>query len=272
MKRRFLLAVVSLLIVLGLFAQGYCDQPAARPQGKPIRIGCLVTIEPLIRVLAEGLEAKGYKVDVVLFDANNMPAIATRDGDIDGFIHNHLPWITTFNKESKANLMMMKPYLCYYREALYSKKHKSVDQFPSGAQIAIPNDPANLEKSLLMLQELKLLTLKPKSGPFYTPLDIKDNPKKIRLIETEISTTARSINDADAVICPATRIRAAGIDPNSFIAEDGTTKNFPVGLTVDSKSINEPWVKDAMKVLASDDLRARFGKIFNGTMVLYPKQ
>ena len=42
-----------------------------------------------------------------------------------------------------------------------------------------------------------------KTGLFYTVLDIKDNPKKIKLIETEITQTARSIQDVDAIISPA---------------------------------------------------------------------
>jgi D-methionine transport system substrate-binding protein len=167
---------------------------------------------------------------------------------------------------------MVKPYLGYYRVALYSSKHKNLDQFPKGARIAVPNDPSNLERSLLMLQELKLLTLNPKTAKFHTVLDIKENPKNITLIETEISTTARSINDADAVICPATRIKAAGIDPNAFLAEDKTSKELAVGLTIDAKSAEEPWVKEAMKILTSDEMRATFDKIFAGTIVLYPKQ
>jgi hypothetical protein len=31
-------------------------------------------------------------------------------------------------------------------------------------------------------------------------------------------------------------------------------------------------VKDAMKILASNEMRAKFDKIFGGTIVLYPKQ
>ena len=262
---------LSLVVTLTLCLTACSNQSSTPKQDKVIKLGTLSTIEPFVTALKEELVAKGYKVEVVMFDANNMPAIATKDGNISGFIHNHLPWIETFNKEKGSQLTMMKPYLAYYRMAIYSSKHKSLDELPKGAQIALPNDPTNLERDLLFLQELKLLTLKPKSGTFYTPLDIKENPRNIKLIETEISTTARSINDADAVMCPATRIKAAGLDPNVFLAEDPTTKDFPVGLTVDAKSVDEPWVKDAMKILASDEMRAKFDKIFGGSMVLYPK-
>lgn len=204
-----------------------------------------------------------------MFDANNMPAIATKDGDLDGFIHNHLPWLNTFNKEKNSNLVILEPYLFYYRTALYSTKHKSLKEISDGAIIAIPNDPANLQNSLLFLQKLGLLTLGEKKDKFYTILDIKDNPKNIKLIETEISTTVRSITDADAVICSSVRVKDAGIDPKSFLAEDTTTANFPVGLTVDAKNAKEAWVKDAMEIIKSDAMRKSFNDLYEGALVLY---
>ena len=268
--RMFGLICLSLTLLLSLSFVG-CSNPSQK-QSKVIKLGTLSTIEPFMALLKDELIKKGYKVELLMFDANNMPAIATKDGNIDGFMHNHVIWLNTFNKEKKSNLIVVKPYLGYYRMALYSVKHKNLDQFPQGAKIAVPNDPSNLENSLLMLQDLKLLALKPKTANFYTVLDIKENPKNIKLIETEISTTARSIHDADAVICPATRIKVAGMDPNAFLAEDKTSKELAIGLTIDAKSAEEPWVKDAMKILTSDEMRAKFDKIFSGTIVLYPKQ
>lgn len=144
---------------------------------------------------------------------------------------------------------------------MYSSKYKSIDEFPKGVQIAVPSDPANYEVSLLMLQQLRLISLGEKKEKFYTILDIKDNPKQIKFIETEISTTARSITDAGTVICPAIRIKQAGVDPNVFLAEDKTTINFPVGLTVDSKNVQAPWVKEALEILKSDSVRAKFDEI-----------
>lgn len=263
---------LSLTIVL-LFSLVGCSNQAntsgSQNKGKVIKLGTLSTLQPFMAALKDELVKKGHTVEVVLFDANNMPATATKDGDIDGFIHNHLPWIQTFNQQNNSKLEMVQPYLFYYRTALYSSKYKSIDQFPKGVQIAIPNDPTNVEKSLEMLQKLGLLTLGEKKDKFYTILDIKTNPKEIKLLETEISTTARSITDAGAVICPSVRIKTAGIDPNSFLAEDSTTANFPVGLTIDSKNSQEAWVKDTLEILKSDALKAKFNELFGGALVLY---
>jgi D-methionine transport system substrate-binding protein len=267
-----ILAFIMLFTLVGCSGQKQTSQTTTAPapaNTKAVKLGTLVTLQPFMAVLKDELVKKGYTVELVLFDANNMPATATKDGNIDGFVHNHLPWIKTFNQQNNSNLEMMQPYLFYYRTAMYSSKYKSIDEFPKGVQIAIPNDPTNIETSLLMLQQLNLITLGEKKEQFYTILDIKDNPKQIKFLETEISTTARSINDAGAVICPSIRIKQAGIDPNSFLAEDKTTVNFPVGLTVDAKNAQAPWVKDAMDILKSDSMKAKFNELYNGALVLF---
>lgn len=275
MKIKFLkifCLMVSVLLLLSLVGcSSQTTTPVSQDKGKVIKLGTLPTLQPFMNAFKDELVKKGYKVEVVLFDANNMPATATKDGDIDGFIHNHLPWIQTFNQQNNSKLEMVQPYLFYYRTALYSSKYKSIDQLPKGVQIAIPNDPTNIENSLLMLQKLGLVTLGEKKDKFYTILDIKDNPKDIKFLETEISTTARSINDAGAVICPAIRIKAAGIDANSFLAEDSTTVNFPVGLTIDAKNSQAAWVKDGLDILKSDAIKAKFNELFGGALVLYTK-
>ncbi|MFT5700049.1 MAG: D-methionine transport system substrate-binding protein [Desulforhopalus sp.] len=265
MKKSVSLFVSILLIAVFALPSGGHTQTS----GKAIKLATLSTLQPFMAVVKDELVKKGYAVELVLFDANNMPAIATKDGDIDGFIHNHLPWIETFNKEKKSNLEMLEPYFFYYRMALYSKKHNSLAELPDGAVIAIPNDPANLQTTLLFFQRLGLLTLGEKVDTFYSILDIKENPKNIKLIETEISTTARSLTDADAVVCPAVRVMAAGIDPKSFLAEDETTKKFPVGLTIDSKNAKEAWVKDTMKILKSDVIKTSFNDRYKGSLVLF---
>lgn len=264
-----LILVITLAGCSGANHTGAPNSPSAQPNAKSIKLGTLVTLQPFMTVLKDELIKKGYNVELVLFDANNMPATATKDGNIDGFVHNHLPWIKTFNQQNNSKLEMIQPYLFYYRTAMYSSKYKSIDEFPKGIQIAIPNDPSNIETSLLMLQELKLITLGEKKEKFYTVLDIKDNPLQIKFLETEIATTARSINDAGAVICPAIRAKQAEIDPNSFLAEDKTTVNFPVGLTVDVKNTQAPWVKDAMEILQSDSTKAKFNELYNGALVLF---
>ena len=273
MKKRVLAVLLACVAMVSLAACGGSSAGEGSTEEKgTIKLGCMSIFEPYMQEIKTKLDEKGYKTEVVLFDANNMAAIATKDGSIDGFIHNHLPWINTFNEENNCDLKMIEPYLGYYRTAMYSSKYKSVEELPNGATIAFPNDPTNVEKSLEFMQELGLLKLGEKKDAFYTPLDVVENTKNIQFVQTEISVTARSINDADAVICPATRIKQAGIDPNVFLAEDKSYVDFPVGLTVAPGSVDKQWVQDAMEIIQSDEMRDKFNEIFEGTIVLYEKK
>ncbi|WP_239517268.1 MetQ/NlpA family ABC transporter substrate-binding protein, partial [Serratia marcescens] len=77
--------------------------------------------------------------------------------------------------------------------AAYSKKITSVAQLPDGAQVAVPNDPTNLGRSLLLLQKQGLITLKDGVGLLPTSLDIINNPKNLKIVEIEAPQLTRAL-------------------------------------------------------------------------------
>ncbi len=127
-------AIACLLLLAALASTlsvvGCGKSPSAK---KDLKIGCLAYSEPIIQWVKEGLAPLGYKVEVVLFDANQLPATALKDGSIDGIIANHKPWIDTFSKQNNARLEMAKPYLFYSFFALYSTRHKKLEEIPQDA-------------------------------------------------------------------------------------------------------------------------------------------
>ena len=72
-----------------------------------------------------------------------------------------------------------------YPIAGYSKKIKSLAELQDGAQVAVPNDPTNLGRSLLLLEKQGLIKLKADAGLSATKLDIVENPKKLDIVELE---------------------------------------------------------------------------------------
>lgn len=243
------------------------DMDADRKNG--IKVGCLTPFEPMLQRVKEHMQGEGYDFEVVLFDANNLPAIALKDGDLDGLFHNHLLWIITFNKENGSNLQMVEPYVTYGRVALYSTKHKSLKDIPDRAQIAIPGDPSNVERSLLMLRDMGFLVLREKSGKFYTLLDIADNPKNLQIIETEISQTARTLVDVDAAICYGQRVRQAGYDANVFLYDDPSAIDYPTGLVVRVEDAEKEWVKAFLRYTKTEEFKQWFNDYYSGTYLLF---
>lgn len=265
-----LFLILTLALSFLLVACGGNNDNSGDGEKKNIKLGCLPVSEPVISWIKEGLEPQGYNVEVVMFDANQLPATATKDGDIDGLVGNHKVWIDTFNKENGSDLTMVEPYYYYSFLAVYSTKHNKIEDIPANATIAVPGDPSNMDRSLVTLEQAGLLTLEDKTGDFYTIMDIKDNPKNIKILETEITQTARSINDVDAVIAPAYMVNeATGIAAEEYLFEDPHNIDYPIGLVVRAEDKDSEWAKKALEYLTSEDGKKKFNDHFTGRYRLY---
>lgn len=283
MKNKSIKAIVLILAMTMLLSLAACsgekapanndannDSSAAK---KDIKLGCLSTTESVLQWVKEGLKDKGYNVEVIMFDANQLPATALKDGDLDGILANHKPWMETFNKENNADLAMVEPYYYYSFFGIYSAKIKSLDELPMNAQIAVPGDPTNLSRSLIILKDAGLITLGEKTGSFYTILEIEDNPKNIKLIETDIIHTARSINDVDALISPAVYMAESGVvKADEYLYEDVQNKDFPIGIITRSEDVESEWAKDVINLLTSDEYKDKFNDHFQGKYKLFEQE
>lgn len=274
MRRNVQLLVLGLLVLsLSLFVSGCGKQApvkeAEKAEGETIKIGCMPITESIVTFLAEGLEKEGYKIEPVVFDGNHLPATALKEGSIDGVILNHKVWLDTFNKENASELVMPEPYMYYFRNAMYSSKYDSLEEIPSGATIAVPGDPSNLDRSLRILEDIGFLKLGEKTGEFYSRVDIEDNLKDIKILETEITATARSMKDVDAIIAGANLLREAGYDHTTYLYDDPLNKDFPLGLIVGKEDENADWVKAILEEQEKDEFRDKFNKRYDFTYVLF---
>jgi len=257
------------LAVTAIFFTGCGDSEKSVSKNQKITLGAMIITMPIITKIKDKLIASGYDAETILFDANNAAATACKDGDLTAFVHNHKPWIDTFNKKSDSNIVMVEPYLFYYRMAIYSSRYKTLESLPQNATIVIPNDPSNIDDCLRFLNDIKMLTLGEKRESFYTILDIKENQKNIQFIQTDISTVARNITDADAVITSSIRMKQAGYDASKFLIENPATKAFPVGLSLKKENAKAPWVKIANDYLHSDEFKTWFENEYKGALALY---
>lgn len=271
MKNKLFKIFSSVLIVVFSFSLVACSSKTEdkKTGARHIKIGCVATTEGAAKFIKEAIEKGGNTAELVMFDGNNLPATALKDGSIDAVFANHLPWINTFNKENNVDLQMVQPYFYFSPFRMYSTKYKSVEELPEKANIIIPNDPANQDRSIRMLSECNLVKLGEKKGNFYTKLDIIENPKKLQFTEVEITNTARSIRDVDAVFAMAFIAQKTGnIDPNVYLYEDPKSSTYPMGLIVKAKDANEKWAVDAMKSLKSDENKKKFNDTFKGAFTL----
>lgn len=133
-------------------------------------------------------------MELVTFNDYVMPNEALSRGDIDLNAFQHKPYLDQQIKDRNYKLTPVGNTFVY-PIAGYSKKIKSLDELQDGAQVALPNDPTNLGRSLLLLQKQGLIKLKEGTGLLPTVLDVVENPKGLKLIELEAPQLPRSLDD-----------------------------------------------------------------------------
>lgn len=153
----------------------------------------------------------GLEVELVSFNDYVVPNEALNQGDIDVNAFQHLPYLEEQSRQRGYKLAVVgKTFL--YPIAAYSKKIKNLADLKPGSTIAIPNDPTNLGRSLLLLQKNKLITLKQGVGLLPKATDIITNPKNLKIVELEAPQLPRVLEDAEVTIA---------IINNNFSAQAG---------------------------------------------------
>lgn len=183
------LALVGTL--LGTLALAGCGQEEKDPNH--IKIGVIVGAEQQVAEVAQKVakDKYGLNVELVTFNDYVLPNEALNKGDIDANAFQHKPYLDQQIKDRGYKLVAVGNTFVY-PIAGYSKKIKSLNELQDGAQIAIPNDPTNLGRSLLLLQSVGLIKLKDGIGLLPTVLDITENPKHLKLVELEAPQLPRS--------------------------------------------------------------------------------
>ena len=235
-----------------------------------LRIGTFAGgTEIACKLVTDILESRfDYEIETLLFEGNTLPATALKDGDLDMVLGNSLTWMHTFCEQNGCDFTMLEPYYYYTAFGLYSAKHATINDIPQNAQIIIASDSTNMNKSLRLLQEAGLITLsEPSDGGFVTTLDIIDNPRNIKIVEGDVFSTARSIEDVDAVVATSTvAVNSGKIDPNSYLIRDNNPT--PIGFFTRTENANKEWAKNTAAIIESGEINDMFNKLLEGRYFL----
>lgn len=164
-------------------------------------------------VVKQVAATRGLEVKLVEFSDFIQPNAALDSGDIDINIYQHRPFLDSQNSMRGYKLTPVGDAVVQ-QMGVYSKHHDTLDALPDGARIAIPNDPTNGARALLVLQAAGLIELKSGVTVTASPFDIAKNPKKLKIIEIEAAQLPHSLVDVDAAAINSAYAVQAGLSPS----------------------------------------------------------
>lgn len=235
-----------------------------KPSPNTITVGTISGPETDLVEMAQKIaqERYGLTVKIIEFNDYNLPNEALQDGSLDANVYQHLPYLNATSKAHGYTLDVIgKTFV--YPTGIYSTKVKSLSKLPQNALIALPNDPSNEARALLLLKKAGLITLKDNRNA--TIQDIATNVKQLRFKELDAAQLPRVLADVDAAIINTTFAIPAGLNPcrdalfsegkdspyaNLIVIKSNSNKKEQLALFV--KAINSPEVKEKAHALFGD--------------------
>lgn len=212
------------------------------------------------------LEAEGIDLEIVNVSDNIQPNEALKNKEVDANFFQHQIFMQQYNDNNEGNLVMVTPiYHIIYGG--YSKKYNSIEELPEGATIAIPNDAANIGRSLAMFAENGMITLKDGVGINALQSDIIDNPKNYKFKEVDLLMLARAYDDVDMVTLYPAYASPLGLTPEDAIVTEALNEEFAISLVAREDNKDSEAIQKLAAALTSDEARKFIEENHADTMI-----
>lgn len=223
--------------------------------------------EEIMEFVKDEAKKQGLDVELKVLSDYVTPdqALAQKEIDLNSFQHG--PFLDAFNKKNGTKLVSIgKTYLAPLK--LYSTKIKDIKELKDGDKIAIPNDPSNGGRAILMLSKLGLIKVKDGvKASDLTVNDITDNPKHLQILELEAAQLPRSLDDTAASVINAGYANSAKLDPNLAIAKEDNTSPYVNIIAAREEDKDNPTYVKFVKIFQTDAVKNYINEKAKGALV-----
>jgi D-methionine transport system substrate-binding protein len=221
----------------------------------------------MLEFVKPALKAQGIDLIIITTDDYNIPNRALANKDVDANFFQHIPFLDLQVKEfhypiQSIGKIEIEPM------GIYSKKIKSLSELKDNAVIAVPNDPSNEGRALLLLQQHGVISLDNPNNLQATVLNISKNPKHLKFIEVDAAMLPRSLQDVDAAAINTNYALEANLSPlkDALVLED---KNSPYANVIAVRTGDEsrPDIQALKAAMTSEKMRAFILQKYKGAVL-----
>lgn len=221
----------------------------------------------ILEFIQDDLKAQGIELDIKVFTDYVQPNQQVAEGQIDANFFQHKPYLISFNQEHGTDLISIglvhvEPF------GAYSQKIDSIDDLAEGSLVAIPNDPSNGARALLLLQQQGLIELEDPSNILATSRDISSNPKKLKFKELEAAALPRVLPDVDIALINTNYALEAGLNPvDDALFIEGVESPYANLVAVPAANKDDARFARLIEALQSSAVRNFIAEQYEGAIV-----
>lgn len=207
---------------------------------------------------APKLKDQGIELKVKEYTDYIQPNKDTTSGALDANYFQHINYLNNYNKENKTDLVSAGK-IHYEPFGIYAGKSKDLSNIADGATIAVPNDPTNEGRALLLLEQEGIIKLKDSKNLESTPNDIAENPHNVQFQEVEAAAVPRTLQSVDFAVINGNYAIEAGYHVKDALAHEkaGTAavNEYANIICTTKEKEDDTSIKALVKVLQSDDFK-----------------
>lgn len=238
--------------------------PSIENPRNTIKVGVMAGVMQHIMDVAGEVAQKDYNINLVAIPFNDytLPNIALNNGNIDANIFQHVPYLKIQLKAHPSYHLKAIAKTFVYPMGFYSRKIVHLSQLKFGAIVAVPNDPSNEGRALLLLQKYHLIKLDHRSGLFPSLHDIVKNPEHLQFKALAAAQLPRVLKDASLVALTNDFVGPAGFKVNEAIIKEGADSAY-ANVIVARRNDRNPLLGKLIEIMHSQ-------AVIEATMKAYP--
>ncbi len=250
----------TLVLIFGLSA---CT---TETDSNRLRVGVIAGPEAELMYVAKEVAQQQYglTIEVVEFEDYTLPNVALNDGSIDANAFQTQAYLDNYVQTRGQDLVAVgKTFI--YPVGAYSQRYQTVDALPDKATIAIPNDPSNGARALILLDKSGLLVLKDPNDTTATRYDIIENPREFSFIELDAAQLPRALPDVDLAIINTNYSMQAGLLPTrDALLIEGANSPYANIIVVKRERVGDERIQKLIQAFQSEAVKAKADELFQG--------
>ena len=221
----------------------------------------------ILDFIRDDLAEAGIELEIVEFTDYVTPNISLDDGSIDANFFQHVPYLEQFNADRGLDLVSaikvhVEPI------GLYSDKYTSLEEIPEGASIALPNDPSNEGRALILLHNNGVITLDDPTNLSATPIDIAENPKNLKFEELEAAQLPRVLPDVAAAVINTNYALEAALNPlEDALIMEGSDSPYVNVIAVRNGDQDSEKIQTLKEIIQSEKVKEFILEEYEGAVV-----
>ncbi len=220
----------------------------------------------ILKSIIPALEQKGVKLKIIEFTDYVTPNLALADKSLDANFMQHLPYLEKINKDKNLKLVGI-AQVHVEPLGIYSKKISKLDEIQEGATIAIPADPTNAARALILLHNHGVIMLKNPKNLTATLRDIKKNPSKLKIMTAEAALLPKMLDDVSFAIINGNFAMQNGLFAKDAIVLEDSRSPYANILVVRAGDENKPDIIELKNALQSPEVKKFIEDTYKGEIV-----